>query len=380
MKWIAGVALAEVIIGSCIVLGGADDTPRTRHSQQGTEYQTDVSQDTLTDTVGRIVSAPTPLKHPSRLDVTHKPSSHPKPTDIAAKIGYEQVSLPDRNIAAPSRSGMLLRRALAANKFYDISHVDCLVASEPDKHKSIVTDPVRPELKTALADANFAIIGINGGKNFTSNQCLAQQRQLVPNSDFYVNTAYPGYAVAKKYANVLGCMSADRICVAQNYGVQAGRYALGIARKADVSVAKDTTVWLDVEESNDWEKLDQNPMSALENRASLEGEAAAIAAANDNIRIGYYSGPPNTHKPSSRGIWARITGLNNSNGLLVGWQNLKPAWIATGSGNYSQALVACSTRGSFNGGVAEFSQYEETINVVIDKKPSSIVLDANARC
>ncbi len=121
----------------------------------------------------------------------------------------------------------------------------------------------------------FGIVGINGGRAFSVNPCLAQQYRWAEArpapSGVYVNTGNPG-TKSTNYWSKSGtkdpalCVSAkstvDPGC-AYNYGWHAAEHAMGVAAKAGVS--KNRTWWLDVETSNSWDG------DTLANTADLQG-------------------------------------------------------------------------------------------------------------
>src|SRR5579859_2268146 len=99
--------------------------------------------------------------------------------------------------------------------------------------------------------ADFAVIGINGGRAFTRNPCLAQQwAAAAPRRSLYLNTGYrPDYAVfvtadcgrqsryrrgsvEQRVAYAIGCSEAD--------------FSLAYLRRA-VPGARSAALWLDVE-------------------------------------------------------------------------------------------------------------------------------------
>lgn len=138
---------------------------------------------------------------------------------------------------------------------HDISHPQCVLEALP-------------------AGGAFGVVGVNKGRAFTANPCLATQYDwadgLPHAAGVYINTGNPGpdstnywtttgrrdpALCAKKSAKDPGC--------AYNYGWHAAEHAMEIATKAGVS--KSRTWWLDVETANSWEG------DGIANAADLQG-------------------------------------------------------------------------------------------------------------
>jgi len=179
------------------------------------------------------------------------------------------------------------------------------------------------------------IVGINGGLNFRPNPCLAKETSWFKRLSVYVNTGYPGMALSQKYSNYpKKCSAREENCLAYNYGFNAGRYDIEYASLQGVVADR---WWVDVETENSWSD------SSLVNRQSLQGTVDALSRYAGVDRVGFYSYP---------GQWKLITG---------DWHNGYPAWVATGSSEKNDALLACSSP-SFNGGVVLLGQYTPSLD------------------
>jgi len=176
----------------------------------------------------------------------------------------------------------------------------------------------------------WGVVGVTGGLVFSENPCLQIQAAWFRTPTLYVNT---GYAGAQKAARFAGsphkCAVTDDICLAYNYGYNAGLYA---ADKAFAHRLYSRIWWLDVETENSWS---DNPEV---NRQSLRGMADAIRHKTVGATIGYYSYP---------GQWDHITGS---------WRPGNPAWAATGTADRGAAIAACNQQ-SFTGGPIWLTQY-----------------------
>jgi GH25 family lysozyme M1 (1,4-beta-N-acetylmuramidase) len=156
----------------------------------------------------------------------------------------------------------------------------------------------------------FAIVGVNGGRPFTSNPCLAEQ-----------------VAFAKKLSGYAAYMNlaAPRGVDPTTYGRQTALDALARARGAGLRVH---TMWLDVEVLNHW----TDPAT---NVAVMNGAAAALRA--HGVTPGVYTSSP---------MWQQITG-----GGHLGM----PLWLATSVIDYHDVQPLC--RLGLGGQQAMFAQY-----------------------
>ena len=133
----------------------------------------------------------------------------------------------------------------------------------------------------------YAIIGVNGGRAFKYNKCLAEQWQwALANgaAGIYVNVHFPRSAeeLAKGATSDRqpNCAPGALSCVAYNFGLNGLRDSLDYARSQGVDAP---FVWLDVEQLNYW-----YPDPAF-NAVVLRG---AVDAANEaGIGVGVYSTP-----------------------------------------------------------------------------------------
>jgi hypothetical protein len=176
----------------------------------------------------------------------------------------------------------------------------------------------------------WAIVGVNGGLDFTANPCLRAEVARVSTVTLYANTGYPGFAYGQRFAtSPRDCHSNSPTCLAYNYGYAAGMYTVEYAASQGIH---GTMWWLDVETDNSW------TTDPLANRAEIAGEAAAIQHSTVIARIGIYSYP---------GQWDLITD---------NWTNGLPNWVATGSLERTVAQAFCRDE-NFTGGSTWLTQY-----------------------
>lgn len=222
-----------------------------------------------------------------------------------------------------------------------------------------------PQCGSALpSDGGFAVVGVDGGRPFDPNPCLAELIAWANTKGkpaYYVNTANPGPKLSAYWP--LGQTSPrhctrsrpDSEACAFNYGWNAAKDSLRRAKAAARSVGAPTvlraTWWLDVETHNTWESLEYG-----ETRKYLRNDAAVLAGMRALLkrrgvdRVGVYS---TVHQ------WQRITG-----GASLG---RAPIWYA-GVGSRREAVRHCRPRFSFTGGRIRLAQYAHN------------GFDANVRC
>jgi len=207
-----------------------------------------------------------------------------------------------------------------------------------------------PQCGGALpANPAFAIVGVNGGKVFGANSCLAAE--LVwgggANAELYANTGNPGPALSSHWPND---QTTPRVCAAANpdttdcaydYGWNAAQYSFQTAQAAYSSLGiaaspAATRWWLDVETSNSWRS--GSPANLALNVAALQGEVDSLRAAGVTS-LGFYS---------TQLQWNQITG---GSGAFSAY----PSWLA-GGGTLKGAQQLC-TRTAFTGGATVLAQY-----------------------
>ncbi len=193
-----------------------------------------------------------------------------------------------------------------------------------------LADASWPNCSLQLPTAQVGIVGINGGRPFTTNPCLTKETLNFKTPSVYVNTAYPGksYGLRFQYSPRF-CSSVDDVCLAYNYGYNAGLYDVSHTLSQGIIA---NWWWLDVETENSWNS------NTLFNRAALQGILDAVSGYAGNKRIGFYS---------SLWQWNLLTG---------NWRNGYPAWVGTGSKYESVAVKKCATK-SFTGGEILLSQF-----------------------
>jgi major membrane immunogen (membrane-anchored lipoprotein) len=205
----------------------------------------------------------------------------------------------------------------------------------------------------------FGVVGVNGGKPFTTNKCLASELSWAKNATnqqpaFYVNTANGGpnngqWPSAQQTPDV--CAGANSVPCSYDYGWNAARYSFSAALTAestDGATAPNQSAiaspwWLDVETGNAWEVKSNfyGPTAAAyaNDKAMIEGAIASLTNAGVT-NIGVYS---------TSQQWRAITDASTTNFPAV------PAWIP-GFGSVAAAEAGCATA-SFTAGRVALIQY-----------------------
>jgi hypothetical protein len=211
-----------------------------------------------------------------------------------------------------------------------------------------------PQCGVALPRAaDFAVVGVDGGRPFDVNACLADQvawaRQF-GRPMYYVNTANPGpklsdhWPLGQRKPQVCSRAKRDSAGCAFDYGVNAAKDAFARARAAALAVGapdvRRSAWWLDVEMHNTWESLEygERPKYLRNDTAVLAGMTRALRKRGIDV-VGVYS---TAHQ------WDRITG-----GATL---DRAPVWYA-GVGSAATARSRCRPAWSFTGGRVRMTQF-----------------------
>jgi hypothetical protein len=201
----------------------------------------------------------------------------------------------------------------------------------------------------------FGIVGVNGGRVYAPNPCLApeevEQSQLAwagPDADLYANTANPGpelsdfWPVGQTTPRACSPDDRDSLDCAYDYGWNAAAdsyasalaayVALGWAEADATQIPAENRWWLDVEVANSW-RSDQD-----RNVAALQGAADYLESMGVGT-VGFYSAPR---------MWQAITGGTDAFAD-------HPSWTA-GASTLEEAEQVCEGPG-FTGGPVDMAQY-----------------------
>lgn len=200
---------------------------------------------------------------------------------------------------------------------------------------------------TYPSNAAFAIVGVNGGRVFSANPCLASQITWGGGTaaELYANTGNPGPALSTHWPTGqttprrCDATNADTADCAYDYGWNAAQDSMNTAAAAYAQLGLSaspaaTPWWLDVETMNSW----RTDVSL--NVAALQGAVAYLQGAGVT-KLGFYS---------TTVQWGTITGGSKVFSPM-------PVWGA-GSSSEKAALNLCrSTTTSFTGGPLALVQY-----------------------
>jgi len=192
----------------------------------------------------------------------------------------------------------------------------------------------------------FGIVGVNGGKVFSVNPCLASEISWAGGAigQLYANTGNPGPALSAfwpsgqtspRYCDPNNLDTAD---CAYDYGFNAAQHSFNTATAAYSQVGltgspAQTRWWLDVETGNSWRS------DTSLNVAALQGEVAYLRDVAGVARIGFYS---------TQLQWNTITGGSPA-------FNANQSWVA-GASSLKAARDRC-TQPAFTGNVIVYTQY-----------------------
>jgi hypothetical protein len=223
--------------------------------------------------------------------------------------------IPRLAAAAPLLAGLLAAPALvmaAQAHGYDVSWPQCG--------------------RSLPVDGEVRIVGVNGGRPYEPNPCLADQYRWAsqaPATAFYMNTSNPGTAsrvvdwYGQKSPNAR-CSRSDEAACAYNYGYNAAKYAFETAQR-ETGAAGRHMWWLDVETDNSWSS------DTAANLADILGSIAYLRA--QGVPVGIYS---------TDWMWRRIAGGAELPDV--------PNWLA-GARDGGQAARWCADPSStFTGG------------------------------
>jgi hypothetical protein len=197
------------------------------------------------------------------------------------------------------------------------------------------------------SNPSFTIIGVNGGRVFSTNPCLAAEIAWGGGAaaELYANTGNPGPALSSfwPYGQIsprfCDGVNPDTVDCAYDYGWNAAQHSFQTAQAAYGSLGITTSPaatrwWLDVETSNSWRD------DAALNVAALQGELDSLRSAGV-AQLGFYS---------TTSQWTTITGGTTA-------FSPAPSWGAGAPSERSARSLCANTLTSFTGGPLAMVQY-----------------------
>ncbi len=260
-------------------------------------------------------------------------------TRLALRVPIVAVLVLAGGVVAAGSASAATTTPAATSLGYDVSFPQC--------GGSLPTSP------------GFAVVGVNDGRPYTTNPCLATELQWANTSlagapAFYVNTAQPGptnntaWPTGQQSPQV--CTGGDSTACSYDFGWNAAQQSFQGAVAAETldgatspsSAAAAAPWWLDVETGNSWESTaTANPSTAsfLNDQATVQGEIAYLDSAGATS-VGIYSTPTQ---------WATLMGSTGSTFAATA------VWLP-GFATLAAAQVGC-TATSFTGGRVAMIQY-----------------------
>jgi hypothetical protein len=184
------------------------------------------------------------------------------------------------------------------------------------------------------APYEIAIVGVNGGRPFTGNECFASEfewaRKATGNPAVYINLDSPRgeWGEAHAVRGPMGeCGPGDEACRAYNYGANSARFAIEHAHQKG---ARPAWWWLDIETMNYW-----SPNTKL-NAEVIRGAINYLR--QKGMNVGIYS---TAHQ------WRIIVG---------DYAPSTPVWVA-GAPDQAGAPPFCGPEYAFGGGEVWIVQY-----------------------
>ena len=190
----------------------------------------------------------------------------------------------------------------------------------------------------------FGIVGVNGGKPFNYNPCLADEYHHTPNPAFYVNT---GYATIYTDANHTLPDCTSKSAFVSGRADQQAAWAVGCseAEKDLANVSSQALTnwgawWLDVEPANSWCSSTGPDCTDLTlNQFAIQGLIDAFRATG--AAVGIYS---------NKSMWSTIVGANAVHGQSADW-------YATGTTAATAAKPYCVPSNTFSGAPVRLAQF-----------------------
>jgi hypothetical protein len=256
-------------------------------------------------------------------------------------FGFQPVGDGGRLVASPPS---------VAPPVVDGSIIDVSAQSKPGGGPKVARgyDISYPQCNSAFpANPAFAIVGVNGGRVFSANTCLAAEIAWGGGAaaELYANTGNPGPALSSFWPNG---QTSPRFCDAANpdtadcaydYGWNAAQQSFQTAQSAYASLGISaspaaTRWWLDVETANSWRT------NTSLNVAALQGEFDYLTTTRV-ANIGFYS---------TTSQWNTITGRSKV-------FSPAPSWGAGSPSEKAARSLCATTVTSFTGGRLAMVQY-----------------------
>ncbi len=222
-----------------------------------------------------------------------------------------------------------------------VAAVGVLAATDPDPTGLTGYDVSYPQCGGPTPAGSFGIVGVNGGRPFSNNNCLAAEYAAAPKStapSLYINT---GYAGAYRSNITSGCSTRSRSVSGTSRQLQA--WAIGCS-EAETSMSYATAQgaasvaawWLDIETANSWSSSNLSL-----NRYAIQGAVSRLA--ESALPVGIYS---------SASMWSAITGGSfTPSSVAADWEaaggscstpfTSSPVWLVQSTTSGFDSDLAC---------------------------------------
>jgi len=222
-----------------------------------------------------------------------------------------------------------------------VAATGALAATDPYPTGLAGYDVSYPQCGGATPGGSFGIVGVNGGRPFSTNSCLGAEYAAAlksPAPSLYINT---GYAGAYRNNITAGC-SAQSASVSGT-GRQVQAWAIGCS-EAEASMSYATAQgatnpaawWLDVETANSWSSSNLSL-----NRYSIQGAVTRLA--QSGLPVGIYS---------TGSMWTAISGGNfTPSSVAADWEaaggscstpfTSSPVWLVQSTTSGFDSDLAC---------------------------------------
>jgi LysM repeat protein len=195
------------------------------------------------------------------------------------------------------------RLAVPTGTSLDLAH---LAESNPYWSGQIGVDISYPNCAAPPGTREFAVIGLNGGRPFTTNPCFAAEwAAATSRRSVYINTAYSPTLARHITPDCAAAASAEglRPSARRAYAIGCSEAAAALEQLAGTTPE---AIWLDVEPGNSWSSR------RTLNAATITGLLEHLLTQSPAPTVGIYS---------NDAYWQQLVG---------GWPSLSvPEWIAT---------------------------------------------------
>lgn len=297
---------------------------------------------TLASTIHKVTASTTSTTHPtveSPTTIVTKPTPIPIPTPAPVEAVTAAKKVPVFSASGAQTMSQHARGSMGV----DVSY---------------------PNPETPIPDdAQFGIVGVNGGAPFKPNPFLSQEAKYFSDLALYVNSNYPGADQASpSEALPFPCPVEAVYCTAYQWGYAAGKYAVESASSQGVTSAE---WWIDVERRNPWKgSVYEHRTVLLAMMDAIKNQASSVLGKDPaEITIGFYSMPS---------MWDAITADKQAPLDQRLWRPGFSGWLARYVAE-DEALDYCNV--SFTGGPTRMIQTQRQ-NV----KNSGKTIDVNYRC